>query len=64
MALLSCRSWTRLQSNLVATLRWFWESITNTAFASKTNMYPLMRVALAIANLTGDRVEDGVARLL
>ncbi|CAK0801107.1 unnamed protein product [Prorocentrum cordatum] len=42
----------------------FWESITNAAFASKTNMYPLIRVALAIANLTGDKVEDGVARLL
>eukprot|EP00959_Pyramimonas_sp_CCMP1952_P247088 5164574-Pyramimonas_sp.AAC.1 len=27
-------------------------------------MYPLIRVALAIANLTGDKVEDGVARLL
>ena len=42
----------------------FWEALTNTVFPSKTNMFPLIRVALAIANLTGDKVEDGVARLL
>eukprot|EP00959_Pyramimonas_sp_CCMP1952_P116241 2430193-Pyramimonas_sp.AAC.1 len=27
-------------------------------------MYPLIRVALASASLTGDKVEDGAARLL
>ncbi|CAK0814057.1 unnamed protein product [Prorocentrum cordatum] len=33
-------------------------------FASETNLRPLIRVAVAIANLTGDKVEDGAARLL
>ena len=42
----------------------FWEGLAHTVFASKTNMHPLVRVACAVANLTGDKVEDGVARLL
>ncbi|CAK0808824.1 unnamed protein product [Prorocentrum cordatum] len=40
-----------------------WEALAHAVFASKTNLHPLIRVAVAIANLTGDKVEDGVARL-
>jgi hypothetical protein len=42
----------------------FWEALTNAVFHSKTNMFPLIRVALGLANMTGDKVEDTVARLL
>eukprot|EP00959_Pyramimonas_sp_CCMP1952_P464417 9486575-Pyramimonas_sp.AAC.1 len=42
----------------------FWEALAHAVFASKTNVYPLIRVAVAVANLTGDKVEDGAARLL
>ena len=42
----------------------FWEAVTTTTFPAKTCMFPLDRVALCLANLTSDKVEDGVARLL
>lgn len=42
----------------------FWTSITNTKFASMTSKCPLLRVALALANLSSDKKVDGVARLV
>ena len=42
----------------------FWEALTHTQFASKTRKFPLLRVALGLANMTGDKLEDGIARLL
>ena len=42
----------------------FWEALENTVFNSKTCLFPLVRVSLALTNMTGDKVEDGVARLL
>ena len=42
----------------------FWTALSNTTFFDKTSKYPLLRMALAIANLTSDKVLDGVARLL
>ena len=42
----------------------YWESVTTATFNSKTKFFPLVRVALLLANLTGDKVEDGIARLL
>ena len=42
----------------------YWEALTNTSFHSKACAFPLARVSLAVANLTGDKLDDGVARLL
>ena len=42
----------------------FWEGLAKIAFTDKTNWHPLVRLALAIANLTSDKIEDNVARLL
>ena len=42
----------------------FWDGLTNVAFSHKLKFFPLTRVSLALTNLTGDKVEDGVARLL
>eukprot|EP00959_Pyramimonas_sp_CCMP1952_P225203 4709363-Pyramimonas_sp.AAC.1 len=42
----------------------FWEALAHATFAPKTNLHPLVRVSLATANLTGDMLENGVARLL
>eukprot|EP00959_Pyramimonas_sp_CCMP1952_P294290 6155709-Pyramimonas_sp.AAC.1 len=42
----------------------FWEALTHATFSSTTNLHPLVRVSLAIANLAGDKVENGLARLL
>ena len=42
----------------------FWHALTYMSFARKMKTYPLIRVALAVTNMTGDKVEDGVARLL
>ena len=42
----------------------FWDGVTNVAFSHKIKFFPLTRVSLALTNLTGDKVEDGVARLL
>ena len=42
----------------------FWDGLTNVAFSQKLKFFPLTRVSLALTNLTGDKVEDGVARLL
>ena len=42
----------------------FWKSVTYTKFADKVNRYPLTRAALVLVNLTCDKIEDGIARLL
>ncbi|CAK0801675.1 unnamed protein product [Prorocentrum cordatum] len=42
----------------------FWHALTYMSFSCKTKAYPLIRVALALANMTGDEVEDGAARPL
>ena len=42
----------------------FWATLSNIVFTDKMSKYPLMRVALALGNLTSNKVEDGVARLL
>ena len=42
----------------------FWEALAHTTFPSKTCLFPMVRVALALANMTSDKVEDHVARLL
>ena len=42
----------------------FWTAITYTKFADKVNRYPLTRAALVLVNLTSDKIEDGIARLL
>ena len=42
----------------------FWEALTHTTFPSKTCLLPMGRVALALANMTSDKVEGHVARLL
>ncbi len=42
----------------------FWEALAHTTFPSKTCLFPLIRIALALANLTTDKIEDNVARLL
>jgi len=42
----------------------FWQGLANTPFKVKTSLFPLVRVALALANMTSDKIEDGVARLL
>ena len=44
--------------------REYWEALTNSVFPSKTKLFPLIRVALALANMTGEKIEDGVARYL
>ena len=42
----------------------YWQALTNTIFPSKTCLYPLLRISLGLANMTGDKLEDNVARLL
>ena len=42
----------------------FWKSLHEAEFADKQCKYPMVRTALMLANLTGDKVEDSVARLL
>ena len=42
----------------------FWQTITSLTFPSKTSKLPLLRVAIALANLTSDKREDGIAKLL
>ena len=42
----------------------FWEALAYTIFPSKTCMFPLIRISLAIADMTSDKLEDNVARLL
>ena len=42
----------------------FWHAIASTVFPSKTAKFPLLRVACALANLTAEKKEDGVAKLL
>ena len=42
----------------------FWHALTYMSFSRKMKTYPLIRVALAVTNMTGAKVEDGVARLL
>ena len=42
----------------------FWNTIANTAFASKTTRHPRLRNALILTNLTSPKLEDGIAKLI
>ena len=42
----------------------YWEALTTATFATKTCMFHLIWVSLALDNLISDKLEDGVARLL
>ena len=42
----------------------FWAALCDTEFADKSLKFPLVRTALMLANLTGGKVEDSVARLI
>ena len=42
----------------------FWTAVTKTAFADKTRMFPLLRVALCLCNLSASQVQDGIGKLL
>ena len=44
----------------------FWKVVTTTQFFDKTHLFPLLRVALLLVNLSAqpERVEDGIAKLL
>ena len=42
----------------------FWSAITSTTFANKVCLYPLVRVAFALCNLSGSHQQDGIARTL
>ena len=42
----------------------FWTAVTKTAFADKTRMFPLLRVALCLCNLSASLVQDGIGKLL
>jgi len=40
----------------------YWTAVCNDEFTAKTSLFPLVRAALLLANLTTDKVEDGIAR--
>lgn len=40
----------------------YWTTVTKVTFHAKTSLFPLLRAALLLANLTTDKVEDGIAR--
>ena len=42
----------------------YWRALAYTEFAEKTRKYPLVRAAFLLANLSSDKIEDGVARCL
>ena len=42
----------------------FWSVISSTCFHDKTSKFPMLRVALALSNLTCDKIEDRVAKLI
>ena len=42
----------------------FWTAVTKTVFADKTRMFPLLRVALCLCNLSASQVQDGIGKLL
>ena len=42
----------------------FWTTLTNTPFSDKTSKFPFLRVALGLANLTSEKKEDGIAKLI
>ena len=42
----------------------FWKALNETEFADKQCKYPMVRTALMLSNLTGNKIEDSVARLL
>ena len=42
----------------------FWTAVTKTVFADRTSMFPLLRVALCLCNLSASQVQDGIAKLL
>ena len=42
----------------------FWQAISQTVFHDQTQQFPLLRVAFALTNLTSDKVEDSICRLL
>ena len=42
----------------------FWQALSQVTFHDTTKRFPLIRVAFALTNLTSDKVEDGISRLL
>ena len=42
----------------------FWTAVTKTVFADRTSMFPLLRVALCLCNLSAEQVQDGIGKLL
>jgi hypothetical protein len=42
----------------------FWTTLTNQQFQTKTCKFPQLRIALALCNLLGDKVEDGIAKFI
>jgi len=40
----------------------YWSALYGLSFSDKTKKYPLIRCALALANLTGDKVDEGFAK--
>ena len=42
----------------------FWSLLVSTQFCSKSYKYPLIRVAMALVNLSSPKLEDGISRLL
>ena len=42
----------------------FWHALTYTKFQDKTCMFPMLRVSLALVNLTTTKVQDGIARFI
>ena len=42
----------------------YWAGLASAQFPDKTSMFPLIRIAMALANMTSDKIEDGVAKLL
>ena len=42
----------------------FWTAVTKTVFADRTSMFPLLRVALCLCNLSASQVQDGIGKLL
>ena len=41
-----------------------WDALAKTSFQAKTTMFPLVRISLAIASMTSDKIEAGAAKLL
>ena len=42
----------------------YWKALTYTEFSNKVSKFPLVRLSFLLANVSSDKIEDGVARLL